>query len=176
MQQKNKKMLWHLCACAVLIALFVVLDLFSVRIGNNIKITFGGLPILVAGILFGPVPGMLVGLCGSFLGQMMSYGLSATIVLWILPAGVRGLLAGWLYRAFGRRNTPLALGVQVIVSSLCVTVLNTLMMYLDARILGYPFTATLYTLAFRIVSAVITAVFYVVLIYPVLRVLRKRGL
>ena len=176
MQKQNRKTLWRLCACAVLIALFVVLDLFSMKIGNDIKITFGGLPILIAGILFGPLPGAVVGLCGSFLGQLMSYGLSATTVLWILPAGIRGLLAGLLYRAFGQKDTPWILGAQVILSSLCVTALNTLAQYLDACMVGYPFAATLPTLAFRVASSVITSVFYVVLIYPILRILRKRNL
>ena len=42
MQKQNRKTLWRLCACAVLIALFVVLDLFSLKIGNDIKITLVG--------------------------------------------------------------------------------------------------------------------------------------
>ena len=59
------------------------------------KITVDSLPILVAALLLGPLDGLAVGLIGSFLNQMLTYGLTVTTVLWILPAGIRGLVVGY---------------------------------------------------------------------------------
>ena len=78
---------------AMLSAMFVVLSLISISL-PNMKITLDALPVLVASLLFGPLDGLSVGLIGSFLNQLLTYGLSPTTLLWILPAGLRGLLVG----------------------------------------------------------------------------------
>ena len=77
----------------MLAALFFVLSLFSVDLGN-MKITLDGLAPLVAGFLFSPLDGFIVGCAGSFLNQMLKYGFTATTLPWIIPAGLRGLIAG----------------------------------------------------------------------------------
>ena len=45
-------------------------------------------------MLYGPVGGLLVGLLGAFMGQLLTYGVTATTILWILPQAARGLLVG----------------------------------------------------------------------------------
>ena len=77
---------------AMLSAMFVCLSFISINIGNAMKISVDSLPILVAALLLGPLDGLAVGLVGSFLNQLLTYGLSVTTVLWILPAGLRGLV------------------------------------------------------------------------------------
>jgi ECF transporter S component (folate family) len=83
----------RLAADAMLAAMFVCLSLVSISL-PNMKITLDSLPVLVAAFLFGPLDGLAVGLTGSFLNQMLTYGFTATTLLWILPAGLRGLLVG----------------------------------------------------------------------------------
>lgn len=102
--QKRKNFTKQLCVNAVLIALFYVLDMFSLRIGNSMEITFDGLPIIIAAIFFGPVSGMAVGLVGAFLSQLVAYGLGPTTVLWIIPAGLRGIIVGGFAIALKKRN------------------------------------------------------------------------
>ena len=78
---------------ALLISLFFVLSLFSVELGG-VKITFVSLPTVVCAMLYGPVDACIVGFLGAFLEQMMKYGFTATTVLWLLPAAIRGLVIG----------------------------------------------------------------------------------
>ena len=66
---------------AMLAAMYVCLSYVSLSIGNSMKITLDSLPILVAALLLGPLDGLAVGLTGSFLSQLLTYGLSATTIL-----------------------------------------------------------------------------------------------
>lgn len=162
------------CFLAVLAALFIVLDLLSIRISNNIKITFGGLPILVAAMCFSPVEGVLVGLVGSFLAQLLSFGITATTPLWVLPAGVRGLAMGLLYIAFRRSEKIVPISVCVLISSLIVTAFNTLAIYVDSKVYGYySLTVVFGATAFRLISSVLTSACYVALLIPINKALKK---
>ena len=58
-------------------------------------------------------------------------------------------------------------------SALLVTALNTLVMYLDSVIIGYPFAATLPTVFFRILSGVLIAVAFSFILPPLLNALKK---
>ena len=78
---------------ALLISLFFVLSLFSVEIGG-VKITFVSLPTVVCAMLYDPVDACIVGFLGAFLEQMMKYGFTATTLLWLVPAAIRGLVIG----------------------------------------------------------------------------------
>lgn len=78
---------------AMLIAMYVVLSLFSINLGN-MKITLDSLPIIVGAALLGPLDGFLIGFFGSFLNQLLTFGLTPTTILWVIPAAVRGLLIG----------------------------------------------------------------------------------
>lgn len=172
---KNLSIPRKLCVAAVMAALFVVLDMLSIKIGQNIKITFGGLPIIVAAIFGGPVIGLLTGLVGAFIGQLISYGLSVTTVIWIIPAGVRGLAMGLLFIAFRRRTDWVTLGIEIVISSLIVTVLNTAALYIDSLIYGYYSAAVVFgATVFRIASSVLTSAVYVLVIAPIVAALKKK--
>lgn len=79
-----------LCAMEIVLARFCV-----IWITNSIKITFEAIPILLAGLLFGPVAGALVGAASDILGAAFLSGLGWTPVLTVTPA-LLGLLAGLL--------------------------------------------------------------------------------
>ena len=157
---------------AMLAAMFVVLSLFSISL-PGMKITLDSLPILVAAALLGPLDGLVVGLIGSFLNQMITYGFTATTLLWILPAGLRGLLVG-LYAK--RHNFDMTLRQTVfitIVTALLVTALNTFFMYVDSWVYSYSYAAALPTLALRILAGIITAVLFSLLLPAILTALRR---
>ncbi len=178
--QKRKNLTTQLCVNAVLIALFYVLDMFSIRIGNSMEITFDGLPVIIAGIFFGPVSGITVGMLGALLGQLAAYGLGPTTILWILPAGIRGLVTGGLAALFRKKNIrieanhyPLLVSV-IVASSLIVTAVMTAVMYADAKIYGYYTKEVVFgLLVWRIISSVITAVIYSVVVPLILKPLDK---
>ncbi|MBE6655845.1 MAG: ECF transporter S component [Ruminococcaceae bacterium] len=162
---------------AMLAALFFALSMFSVDLGF-IKFTVAPLAILIAGLLFGPVDGAVVGLIGAFLEQLIKYGFSVTMPLWILPAVVRGLLIGALAllmrRYFQKRTdgrfTPAKAGknaslfvvftvVCAILSAIVVTICNTLPLYVDFKVFGWSSENPLLwgALSARFVSGMLTS-------------------
>lgn len=170
----NTKML---CTEAIMAALFVVFDIlatnFSSVFGGNIKISLSGLPIIICSILFGPVSGMLVGLVGAFVSQMITYGITATTALWILPAVVRGLITGLLFIAFGRKLNFGYVTLITVISSIIVTAINTLVGYIDSLVYGYPYAVFAMTTLTRFVTGVATAVVYSIILVPIIKELKK---
>lgn len=154
---------------AVLIALHVALNQFSFDL-QVIKITFASFPIIIAGLMFGPIFGLEVGLTGAFLGQMLEYGLGATTILWIIPVGIRGLLVGLAAKKKNYKLNRSQLTLTIVISSLIVTLLNTIVIYLDSRINGYySFAYVFGAVPLRILDDVILAVIYVVVIPEILK-------
>ena len=122
---------------AMLTAVYVVLSLVGTLNLWWIRISVDSLPIILGALLYGPVGGLLVGLLGSFMNQLITYGLTATTVLWVIPAAARGLMIG----AYAKK-CHFELSRTQIISVLCltaiiVTALNTGTMYLDSVINGY---------------------------------------
>lgn len=161
---------------ALLIAINFVLGSYVALKFANLKITFEALPILIGALLFGPADGCLIGLLGSFLSQLVGgYGLTVTTPLWILPHAVSGLVVG-LYAA-RRRGRELRYGDLLLItaiSALLVTGLNTLALYVDAKIFGYYSKALVFgSLAVRIVVGVATAAAFSAILPAILKPLRK---
>ena len=157
---------------AMLAAMFVVLSLFSIRL-PGMKITLDSLPVLVAAALLGPVDGLAVGLIGSFLNQMITYGFTATTLLWIIPAGIRGLLVGFYAKRHGFSMTLRQTVFITISTALLVTALNTFFMYVDSWVYSYSYAAALATLALRVLAGIITAVLFSLLLPALLAALRR---
>ena len=132
------------------------------------------LPIIVGALLYGPGGGLMVGLVGAFLGQLMTYGVTATTVLWIIPPAVRGLLIGLYAKRCGYELSRKQLVGVLIVTSLVVTLLNTGAIYLDSVIYGYYTYAYVFgKVGIRIVSGAVTAVAMAFVTPPVLDMLKR---
>ena len=130
---------------AVLIAMYFGLSALSVQLGG-IKLTFASLPTLICAMLFGPVDGFLVGFLGAFMEQMIKYGFTATTLLWVLPPAIRGLFVGvcalllkkhMSVDAILSTKRPYVYFVVTLISGVIVSVLNTLVFYVDAKMFGY---------------------------------------
>lgn len=126
---------WALCRklpnltiTAMLVALGVVLNFFTLDFGAFLKVSFSGLPIAVVGMMFGPVTGGLA-------------GLAADLVKYIThPTGAffpgftfNAMLTGFIYGAF-LFQAPVRLP-RILLCRLTVTVvinvcLNTLWLYM----------------------------------------------
>ena len=174
---KPKRLLHHIvniCFNGMLNAKYTVLSLVATINLGNMKFTLDSLPILVGGALFGPVNGMLIGLLGSFLNQMITYGFSATTLLWIIPAGVRGLLVGLYAKHHNFDMTFKQTQFITISSALIVTALNTLIMYIDSKIYGYySFAYVFGGILPRIVAGVIIAIIFAAILPHILKPLKK---
>ena len=143
----------RLVTVAVLIALYTVLSLFSANLGL-IKLTFESFPVLVASLMFGWVDGLLVGAVGGLLNQML------TTLMWILPNAVRGLLVGLYAKKHGLDLTMKQTAGIVLATSLLVTALNTVALYIDSQIFHYPISLTVGAIALRFLSSVVMAAIY----------------
>lgn len=92
---KNRKSmpLYRLALCAFLVALSIVCGKFlKIPVGDVLRFSFENLPILFAGLVFGPVEGVLVGVVADLLGCVL-YGYAINP---LVTAGAMcvGLLAG----------------------------------------------------------------------------------
>ena len=171
----------RLVTIAMLVAMYVVLSLFgTIRLGS-MNISVASLPIIVGGALFGPIDGLLIGLLGSFMEQMLTYGITVTTVLWLIPPAVRGLVVGGAARLLGKeRRLEDRYGLCYAVcaaAALCTTAVNTLVMYLDSVIMGYYSFAYVFGSALiRICSGILTAVVVSTVAIPLVRLLRRQKL
>ena len=57
--------------CGMLLALKLVLGLFTINVSSILKVGFAYLPVAAAGMLFGPVVGGVVGAAGDILGYFL---------------------------------------------------------------------------------------------------------
>ena len=159
---------------AMLIAMYVVLSLVATINLGNMKFTLDSLPIIVGAALFGPGDGMLIGLLGSFTNQMLTYGFSATTLLWIIPAGVRGLLIGLFAKHHNFDMSFKQTQFITISSALIVTALNTAAMYIDSKIYGYySFAYVFGGILPRIIAGIIIAFIFGAILPHILKPLKR---
>ena len=170
--KKTKRMKTQtLVMSALLMAMHIVLSLFSITL-PMMKINLSGLPIIIGGLLFGPLVGTLVGLLGSLLYQILSYGLMSTTILWIIPHAVRGLIVGLYAKSKNYRLGKAEIVGVVIISSVIATLLNTVGMYIDGIVWKYE-AGAFAAIPVRLLNSVITSALYVIVIIPLMKPLRK---
>ena len=159
---------------ALLVAMCAVLGYLAVDT-NIVKASFESLPVLVSALLFGPVDGMLVGGFGSFIYQLLRYGVSVTTVLWMLPCIASGLVVGLGAKigkfSLGRKQTALL----VVVSEFVFLALNTFTIFVDSKIYGYYFPGIVMgALGIRLVICVVKAVAYGAILPVLIKPLQKQ--
>lgn len=147
---------------ALMIALYVVLGFVSINLGF-IKLTFASFAIIVGALLYGWKDGLIIGMLGEFLMQLMTYGITVTTPLWVLPAMARGLIIG-LYaqsRQFSLSYKQTA--IIVLISSLVVTTINSVVIWLDGVIYHYAVQLTVGIIGIRYLNSVVMAAVYALL-------------
>ena len=117
--QKNKQnvgtlSLRTMVCCGLLVALSIVCGKFlQIPVGDMLRFSFENLPILLAGILFGPLAGALVGVVADLIGCLaVGYVINPLITL---GAGLIGCVGGWMYRWL--RQVPLAGRISLTVAA-----------------------------------------------------------
>ena len=164
-----------LVTLAILVALHVIIArIASIKIGPSIVITVSGITEVVAGLLFGPLSGGITGLLGSFLNQLITYGFTATTVLWILPAAVKGWMCGVYAKAYDYQLNPFQILWILAVSARVVTTMNTVVQIIDAEIFQYSTKATqVAIMVTRYINGALTSVVYMIVTTPLLHRLNK---
>ena len=95
-----------LAMCAVLVAMSIILGKYlAIRGGEILRFSFENLPILMAGILFGPAAGVVTAVAADLVGcVMVGYAINPIITL---GAVLIGVTSGLLARLLTRPNHPL---------------------------------------------------------------------
>ena len=173
---------------AMLIAMYTVLSLFDIKIGNFFKFSIATLPVIVGGLMLGPVHGFIIGFMGCFINQMMTYGWMATTMLYVIPYAVCGLVAGLMGAAFrydfsrtpvevrllGRSFSVDRSMVRVVLTSLAtttvLTLLNTGALYIASHMEGWYSSKLVFgSLVSKFLKNLFLSVAYMILLPPILR-------
>ena len=172
----------RMCYAALLAAMYVPLSLYvAVQVGN-VRISFGSLPVVVAALLFGPVDAVAAAMVGEFFKQLLTYGVTYTTVLYLIPPALRGLVVGLgalgLLSLRGRRleERRMLCYAVCIAAAVCTTLGNTLVNWLDSVLMGYYFPGLILgDLVWRLLVGMVNAVVMASLAIPLVRVLRRRN-
>ncbi len=147
---------------ALLVALDVVLSrMASIRIpiggAEGLRIGFGPLPIVFAGMVYGPLAGAMVGAVGDLLGYFIN-PMGGYLPVFTVTAALRGLIPGLAWQALGRRLAALETALAIALSGLCSAVTVplllrhlfgiALMATMPGALLNQCVTVPLYTLIF----------------------------
>jgi ECF transporter S component (folate family) len=141
------------------------------------KLTFENVPVVIAGLLFGPVDGMLVGFVGIFLSQVIRYGIDASTMLWVAPYVLSGLVVG--LGAFLCRFRPKfwQLLVILIVDAIVVTGTNTVGLYIYYYyILKTPKETMFAAIPVRLAVSAVKGVLYAILMPLLIKGLESAGI
>jgi len=123
---------------SLLIALSVVLERFLGYNDRLLSISFAYLPVALAAMLYGPVPGAIVCAAADFLGALL-FPSGPLDLRFTLIAALKGFIYGFFLSkpGFGRGR---AISAQALVTVICHLVLNTLLI---STIIGKGFFALL---------------------------------
>lgn len=176
----KRRPVFRICLLAMCLALYTVLNIFSIETPLGLKITFDGLPLLFISIVAGPVDGMIVGGLGTFLKDLIkpmivptAYGLSITTPLWMIPAIVRALIVGLVFRKKDVNENPYVWFIVGTLTALLTTALNTVIWILDGIIFGYSPAFTYLMIVLRIVFGLITSLIYIFMIPKIVLAVKK---
>ena len=174
---------YALTVCALLTALSVVLARVLTLIpAETTRISLEAVPIVLSGLLFGPIPGAVVGFAADFIGCLFSpYGYNP---IFCVPPILYGLLAGAVRRYVTDRpallRTALAFFPAAIVGSVLWQSMALALVYGGAA--RWPYFLT--RLAARSVQFAVTGCIDTVLVWllarrnalsPVLRRIKTKG-
>ncbi len=160
---------------AMLIALYVVLSVMTPIRLIQFKFTLEAFPILVAAFSYGPSAGFLVGCIGSAIYQIFfsSYGITLTTPLWILPHAASGILVGYLAKTQKERSF-LSVGVIAVISAFCVTLLNTLALFVDSKVYGYYSAQLVFgSLIWKVLSGILLSALFALILPKLLEQIDK---
>lgn len=128
----------------------------------TLRLSFGEIPIILAGIIFGPLAGFLTGIAADLLGYMINTFGAAFIPGLTLSAGLTGMLPGLLLRNVGKEITFWRLLGAIALTEVLVSIcLNTFWLSLA---FGVPMAALLPA---RILARVLLIFIYTLVIHTV---------
>lgn len=173
----RKKIIFNIVIASILAAMALVLEKLGIKIpllGNTttLRISFYGLPLMIAGIIFGYKTGLLAGLIMAIISQLVlsEYGITPTTPLWMIAPIIFGLLSGLIIKIFKDKISVISILISVVITSILVSLANSLALYVDGIVFDYDTKITFVLIMIRILSSIVVACIYI----PILYILSKR--
>ncbi len=183
----KKNYIKKLCVCAMLAALYVPLEWLASSFGkiaflDSYQIPISCFPLILASLLFGIKWGTATAVVASFVSQLVisassNSGIGITSVIWMVPTIIYALFVAILYKVFKKSEKFYILGIELFVSSLILSFLNVIALYLDSIIVGYPydFISGIFKiiLSLKIIGGIAFALIFALISPPIIRKIRK---
>ena len=177
-----QKTVSRICGDGMLLAVYTVLSIITIKITPNLQITFTGLAIILTCVLYGFPDAILVATLGSFISQLRStYGLTITTPIWMIPPILRALVFGAIYEIYLKHgikleNKKVLFIIYATIAGLVVTATNTGAIFLDAYIFEYPVAMAVIESIMRFVSSILSSIAIGFVSLPIIYSLNKAGL
>ena len=177
-----KRTISRICGDGMLLAIYIALSTLTVRITPNLQITFTGIAIIMAVVLYGLPDAILIATLGSFISQLRGvYGLSITTPIWMIPPILRAVVFGIVYELYLKKGIKLEdkktlFIAYATIAGLVTTLANTGAIFLDAAIFEYPVSMAVIESVFRFISSIASSIAIGFICLPVIYALKNANL
>ena len=156
-----RKSVFQLTSMSMLTALSIIATrLLGVQSGQFLRLSFGGIPIILAGVLFGPLPGAMVGTAADLIGFMLNPMGGAYFPGFTLTSALTGVIPPLVLKLTPKR-TPAIMFAAIFLTQLITNIgLNSYWLYimlgpamwvrLPARVISQMVMIPLYTIAVQL--------------------------
>lgn len=157
--------------CAMLTALSVLFTRISPQLGNAFRFSFGTIPIMLSGLLFGGMYGFLVGIAADLIGSLINLMGSTFIIGITICSGLLGVVPTMMYDHILKKKNLTTLAISIFSAELAVSaVLKSLCLM---QVYGGAFTVWFFP---KLLNAVIMATAEFIIITLLLKVLGKTNI
>lgn len=156
-------------------AIFVVLSIYGTVSFSGMKLTLQNLPIYIGAITLGSAPGAIIGFLGMLINQLVTYGFSATTLFWVLPQTIIGGVCGYLFEnKIVKVGGGVKFWITIIVLQVVLTILNTVVIAVDALIYGYyNFIVVFGPFILRIMVSILVGIVYSIVVPVIVKMTKK---
>lgn len=177
----KKNYLKKLCVCAILAALYVGLELIASTFGkvaflDNYQIPISCFPLVLSSVMFGPVWGTLTAIVGSFISQI-GFGIGWGTLIWMTPTVCYALMVALMYLVFQKSDKTYILAIQFFISSIFLSALNVIAMYINNYIYGIPYDLLnklfAVIVSLKLIGAIVFAIIFAIIVPPIISKLKK---
>lgn len=175
-KQKSKLTTQMLVRMSLLIALNIILERYlSLRLPmlgvEGLRIGFGAVPVIFAGIFMGPVAGGLVGAVGDIVGFIVAPLGGAYVPHFTLTAALRGIIPGLIILLAGRGRREIGIFPLFLAISAVFVVVNILIWPYFMEIVFGPLRAV--TVPPKIAEAVVAIPIYTIILFTLGRSMKR---
>ena len=168
MQSKRKasRILRLMVSCAFLTATSIVLGKYlAINLSDVLRFSFENLPIILAGVAFGPIAGAAVGIVADILGCILvGYGINPLVMI---GAATIGLISG-IFRYFFNRPGGVSLFLKLLCAEITAHLIGSVLIKTVGLSAWYDMKLEILML-WRLFNYVIISIAEIPLLYAILK-------